>query len=805
MNKFYLLFTLALSLFNIQFLKAQKTHCELVLTNGGKYVGECIEGTIPHGYGKQTNPDNSYFIGTFQYRERIKGNYYWANGDSLINAIYEGDQLKKGTYYFVNGGRYQGPFKNDMFDGEGVYYYSPKSAKEKYVGAFANGKFNGYGILTYKNGNRDEGIWKDDLFQGSKIGEYQKNNVLKKGDTIITFNNKYLLSKQPFIGKGNKVYGFIPDNSFIVEKDISGNTNPIGYITTDGQLNSGLYGATAEYAKTSKGHKFFEIFCDKETYNKFLKFCDWQICKATNTANVFSLSFEEYNNVINEDIALNNKIAMLNLQDIITSITSDLMSDKTKYLFDLNTSLRDVIIRVFVNMVTEMKLTGQAGACMSTAINTVEKTLNQQYKDLLTITVDDYFNAKNQQIRDMYKTEFQKSVEDAYHTFFDLVDDCSPNTSKRLIIYKIMPEIVNAGMLLAANATIKFSLSPEYQKSLIADIERAKKKSIFLANLKYEFSKSMNSNNEGCLGYARIIYDLHFRCQHPYGQDYEQEQFQLMNDYVFGNKEVSPCNILNKQTLKVNNSTLTPEKKYDLKNAIRAKRGNKTRFYIFEDGKCIGWVDDENERKTFRPNAGIIEGLNLFGSIYIGPNNPLNPDGTPNYDLPPQDGVDLAALKHDKCYDSKRAQGNTDALFNTGVSDCDKNLASACSLYMPDNYSFKSATENLLMSLIKWNYDPDIRTRATLVATAFSALYLKKKVLDTPMENSFEKILINDHTYKFSKAISIPSISDVCYNVEEGDFYKDNETKFQGGKIVSGIIYDRNGEVKYKIIPKRNH
>jgi hypothetical protein len=160
-----------------------------------------------------------------------------------------------------------------------------------------------------------------------------------------------------------------------------------------------------------------------------------------------------------------------------------------------------------------------------------------------------------------------------------------------------------------------------------------------------------------------------------------------------------------------------------------------TRYYLIHSGSCIGWVDNLNqtisysEKKAieFEEQKGVIKGLNLFGSIYIGPNNPTK-DGKPNYELPPQDPIDAAALRHDTCYDNRGAKGPRSALFNIGVYDCDAALVTDCSFYIPESSSLHKGVENLTNSLMKWSYDPDIKTRATLVGAAFSSLAAGKAV-----------------------------------------------------------------------------
>ena len=102
-----------------------------LLFNDGKYVGQVVNG-VAEG----------------------KGTWYGINGDR-----YEGDwkfnkREGKGIYYFNNGNRYEGDFKNGIRDGRGIGYFKNG---DKYEGEYKNGLREGYGIGFFKSGNRYEG------------------------------------------------------------------------------------------------------------------------------------------------------------------------------------------------------------------------------------------------------------------------------------------------------------------------------------------------------------------------------------------------------------------------------------------------------------------------------------------------------------------------------------------------------------------------------------------------------------------------------------------------------------------------
>jgi hypothetical protein len=109
----------------------------------------------------------------------------------------------------------------------------------------------------------------------------------------------------------------------------------------------------------------------------------------------------------------------------------------------------------------------------------------------------------------------------------------------------------------------------------------------------------------------------------------------------------------------------------------------------------IGWINyDYQSTYRFIQYLDRVPGLNYFGSIYIGDNNPLNANGTPNYDLPAQDEIDAAAKEHDICYDNNGLHG-TNGVFNLqGLGlHCDNDLAAACfkELNLDDYAAFKAS------------------------------------------------------------------------------------------------------------------
>jgi hypothetical protein len=73
------------------------------------------------------------------------------------NEVYLGgflnDEYHKGKLH-INGNIYEGEFKNNKFNGKGIYKFQ---CGDVYVGSFIDGLKNGKGKFEYYNGNFYEG------------------------------------------------------------------------------------------------------------------------------------------------------------------------------------------------------------------------------------------------------------------------------------------------------------------------------------------------------------------------------------------------------------------------------------------------------------------------------------------------------------------------------------------------------------------------------------------------------------------------------------------------------------------------
>ena len=123
-------------------------------------------------------------------------------------------------------------------------------------------------------------------------------------------------------------------------------------------------------------------------------------------------------------------------------------------------------------------------------------------------------------------------------------------------------------------------------------------------------------------------------------------------------------------------------------------------YTVYNDHKRNknGVVKDANG-KTINPNKTIIYGKgytlfagvtdesvnaeslhnNMFGSSYIGADNPKDYNGKDNYDYQPTwSPTEMAAYRHDKAYDAIGAEGVSGALFDQRTKCADRCLINEC-------------------------------------------------------------------------------------------------------------------------------
>lgn len=131
-------------------------------------------------------------FGQIVYRGTWKNNKLVGRAEKEIGKNkfigYFDDKLQmngEGECIGEDGSRYNGNFRNTLFDGQGVYI-SPSG--NKYVGQFSKGDFSGQGVYFWKNGRKYVGNFRNTQFHGEGTMYYEdggqdvgywENNELK--------------------------------------------------------------------------------------------------------------------------------------------------------------------------------------------------------------------------------------------------------------------------------------------------------------------------------------------------------------------------------------------------------------------------------------------------------------------------------------------------------------------------------------------------------------------------------------------------------------------------------------------------
>ncbi|WP_226987401.1 MORN repeat-containing protein [Parachlamydia acanthamoebae] len=159
------------------------------VSNLGHKGAKKADGKTPHGIGRHVGMHNEY-----------EGHYR--------NGLYHG----KGILTDQDGSVYQGLFKNNEPNGQGVFRYPERKNFPGYTyeGQFRNGKFHGLGTITYTNGKKYVGKFKDDDFNGRGKCTYQ-NGEKEKG----VFVNNELTKGIKILENGDREKGIFEDEEFV--------------------------------------------------------------------------------------------------------------------------------------------------------------------------------------------------------------------------------------------------------------------------------------------------------------------------------------------------------------------------------------------------------------------------------------------------------------------------------------------------------------------------------------------------------------------------------------------------------------
>jgi hypothetical protein len=118
------------------------------------YEGDWVNG-LKEGYGTQTYPDGSRYLGQFEAGMiHGDGSYIYQNGDVYSGSWNKGKKEGFGTYLFKeNDSSFKGKWENGNIL-EGCWIHKDGTVWD---GTFAGGRPCGYGTFSFKNGNVQSG------------------------------------------------------------------------------------------------------------------------------------------------------------------------------------------------------------------------------------------------------------------------------------------------------------------------------------------------------------------------------------------------------------------------------------------------------------------------------------------------------------------------------------------------------------------------------------------------------------------------------------------------------------------------
>ena len=140
-----------------------------------KYEGSWLYGSRS-GQGTEYNEDGSiYYQGEWSVDSKDGHGTLYKSNNTRIEGTWQHGFFSKGTYFYLDGHRYEGELSSFGYDreGKGVYYWPDGY---RYEGEWHDGERHGQGIMYHKNGKKMyEGEWQDGKYHGqgtlySKLG-----------------------------------------------------------------------------------------------------------------------------------------------------------------------------------------------------------------------------------------------------------------------------------------------------------------------------------------------------------------------------------------------------------------------------------------------------------------------------------------------------------------------------------------------------------------------------------------------------------------------------------------------------------
>ena len=114
--------------------------------------------------------DESVSEGKVLLRKAQSGEQNLEDGSTYIGELMRGEPHGYGKKEFSQGDEYEGQFQKGRAHGHGTYRFKQDELIDRYVGMWANDKWDGYGTLVLTDGSRVTGQWIKDRLE---YGDYE--------------------------------------------------------------------------------------------------------------------------------------------------------------------------------------------------------------------------------------------------------------------------------------------------------------------------------------------------------------------------------------------------------------------------------------------------------------------------------------------------------------------------------------------------------------------------------------------------------------------------------------------------------
>lgn len=161
--------------------------CVIVLLSSMPASSRCVNGNCSDGRGTYHFINGNRYSGPFMKgKPHGTGTCLFSGGERYSGSFSRGIIHGRGTYYFANGERFTGTFANGGML-EGTYYFTNG---DRYIGRFSRGRKQGRGSYYYASGYCFTGNWDDDARNG--YGEmHYRGRIVRRG----TWKNGRLITE----------------------------------------------------------------------------------------------------------------------------------------------------------------------------------------------------------------------------------------------------------------------------------------------------------------------------------------------------------------------------------------------------------------------------------------------------------------------------------------------------------------------------------------------------------------------------------------------------------------------------------